>query len=200
MKNIFLKMLVENAFLEVPQMSTATATLISCNIIKHFQLTFLLFTADIRLIVMAAFWEPNIDNVTAIFNILNLVVPELVVIDFSRKSISSAANREAIDVEDEEPCIVADDVLTRCQQAIGNTQKRVRILSLAFTNMDDIVFKEVTDKLVESVRFVENNGILDIAFNSITSSSTLQIIQWINKGVKFIYLYGNPWCSMWKSL
>ena len=147
---------------------------------------------------MTAFLEPNTDYITANFHILSPVQPEVVVVDISRILIRSSANRKVADDEDEdeESYITADDVLTRCQQALGNPQNKLRFLSLSFTDMDDIVFKEVTDKLIESVRFIENNGILDLSFNSITPASTQLIIQWIKKGIQFIYLHGNPMCSM----
>ena len=146
--------------------------------------------------VITDFLERDINYVAADFRSLYLAVESEVDIDLSHKPICPSSSQMDTAVEDEELCIVADDVLTRCLQAIGKAENKVRTLSLAFTDMDDLVFKEVTDKLIESVHFVENNGILDLSFNSITTSSTKQIIQWINKGIKFVNLHGNPMCSM----
>ena len=79
-------------------------------------------------------------------------------------------------------------------------QKRVRVLSLSLTCMKDKTFAEVTDLLLDKdkgINFVEENGILDLSFNSISPSSTHQIIRWIDeKQIRFINLYGNPECSM----
>ena len=144
---------------------------------------------------MSQFLLPYTDYM-AEFEKLNLE-HKVVDIDLSHKPDCHSANENVPHIEDVEARVVADYVLHRYQGKIGEDQnKKVRILSLAFTDMDDVVFKEVTDKLIESIRFVEHYGILDISFNSITPSSTQQIIQWINKGIQFIYLHGNPMCSM----
>ena len=131
------------------------------------------------------------------------VNPSEVDIDHSNVSIYSSYRKMAMSVgtdfsdpEDEESYLVANDLFELLRHETGSGQKKIRSLSLAYDSMDNMAFKEVTEILIESINFVENNGILDLSFNSITASSTKQIIQWINKGIRFIYLHGNALCSM----
>ena len=74
-------------------------------------------------------------------------------------------------------------------------QKKIRFLSLAFASIDNETFKELTEKL-ESVCFVENDGILDLSYNALTPSSVPHMIRWIDrKGIRFINIFGNAQCS-----
>ena len=170
---------------------------------------------------MAEFLQPTTDRIITSMKNLNLeqitkdlefstpckvapdITPEDVDIDLSNVAIYSSYRKMALsdgtdftDAEDTGSYLVANDVFEILRHRTGNGQKKVRSLSLAYDFMDNMAFKEVTEILIESINFVENNGILDLSFNSITPSSTEQIIQWINKGIKFIYLHGNPLCSM----
>ena len=73
--------------------------------------------------------------------------------------------------------------------------KKVRILSLANTFMDDKAFKEVSDHLLPEVSFVDKFGILDLSFNTLTDKCAEDIIRWIDKGATFINIFGNAYCS-----
>ena len=73
--------------------------------------------------------------------------------------------------------------------------KRVHILSLASTFMQDRAFKEVTDILIRDVTFVDNYGVLNLSFNALTTNCAEDIIRWVDKGIGFIDLHGNVTCS-----
>ena len=66
------------------------------NIIEHFRVTFFIYSLQI-LIVIAAFLEPNANYITANFNILTPVQPEVVVVDISRLLIRSSENYALLD-------------------------------------------------------------------------------------------------------
>ena len=74
--------------------------------------------------------------------------------------------------------------------------KRVRILSLASSFMDDRALEEVTEVLISIVNFVDKIGILDLSYNALSRACAEDIISWIDKGVALINLNGNALCSM----
>ena len=97
----------------------------------------------------------------------------------------------------------AEDVYYKLKEigVVGlRSQKKLRFLSLSSTNMIDKAFGEITKSLVdsnESINFIENNGILDLSHNMISTCSIPELIRWIDKKkLRFINLYGNGNCSM----
>ena len=141
-------------------------------------------------------------------NLEELKLADNDVVDLSYKTIYYADLKKSL-LEDAEFADDKDDSLGPAdvwnilmeRGVVGPlAQKSVRFLSFYNTCMDDKTFAEVTDLLLDkdkSINFVEENGILDLSFNSISPSSTHQIIRWIDeKQIRFINLYGNPECSM----
>ena len=135
---------------------------------------------------------------------------EAVDVNLSNKNILNAdlkiarlEDMEANEVEDDGSYLNVEDVCNILKErgVVGVlAQKKIRFLSLAFASINDKTFEELTEKLVSSdggICFVENNGILDLSFNSISPSSIPQIIRWIDrKGIRFVNIYGNIRCSM----
>jgi len=127
-------------------------------------------------------------------------------VDFSHQSIVSRQQKASLiedleytDVEDANSYLNADDLSDRIKIQIGQetNKKKIRILSLSSTQLEDKGFTEITERLLPIVSFQNNNGILDLSLNSLTPASTLQFIRWIDEGqVKFINLHGNPKCHM----
>lgn len=127
-------------------------------------------------------------------------------VDFSHKSIVSRQQKtcliedlEYTDVEDSDSYLDADDLSDRIKVQVGEetNRKKVHILSLSSTLLDDKAFAEITEQLLPVVSFKDHNGILDLSLNSLTPASSLQFIRWIDEGqVRFINLHGNPKCHM----
>lgn len=127
-------------------------------------------------------------------------------VDFSHQSIVSRQQKvsliedlEYTDIEDADSYLSADNLSDRIKLQIGDEpkKKKIHILSLSSTLLDDKIFAEVTEKLLPVVSFQDYQGILDLSLNSLTPTSTPQIIRWINEGhVRFINLHGNPKCHM----
>ena len=127
-------------------------------------------------------------------------------VDLSLRTIVSIDQKESMledlaytSAEDFDSYFSADDLSRKLKEETGegSAKKKVHILSLATTSMDDATLTEVTEKLIPAISFEDNNGILDLAFNTLTTSSIPQLIRWIDEAnVRFINLHGNPKCSM----
>ena len=123
--------------------------------------------------------EPNEadENFRSSFNAMG-VLDSVVDVDFSDRTVvifdQKASILEDTDSEDSDSYLSADDLYEKLEEQTqeGAAHKRVHILSLAKTAMDDAAFAEVTNKLVSSITFENNNNsILDLSFNGLTPSS-----------------------------
>lgn len=131
---------------------------------------------------------------------------EITDVDLSHRTIVSIDQKDSIledldytSSEDTDSYFSADDLSRKLKEKTGegSTKKKVHILSLATTSMDDSTFNEVTERLIPAISFEDNNGILDLSFNTLTTSSIPQLIRWIDEAhLRFINLHGNPKCSM----
>lgn len=127
-------------------------------------------------------------------------------VDLSHRTVVSIDQKDSLledldytSAEDTDSYFSADDLSRKLKEKTGegSAKKKVHILSLATTSMDDATFTEVTDKLIPAISFEDNNGILDLSFNTLTTSSIPQLVRWIDEAhVRFINLHGNPKCSM----
>ena len=125
-------------------------------------------------------------------------------VDFSDRTIVSISQKTSLleDVEEEgvvSSLSTADDLTESLSEVSQDEEcgKRIHMLSLSKTAMDDAAFAEVTDRFVGKVHFEDDDGILDLSFNGLTPLSTPHLMRWINEaGVKFVNVHGNPNCSM----
>jgi hypothetical protein len=87
-----------------------------------------------------------------------------------------------------------DDDTEKVQNKGHNNKVKVRNFSLSSTCIDDELFAEITDNLINITDL--ENGILDLSFNCLTPRSIPHLIRWIEEAkLRFINLDCNPRCS-----